>query len=230
MSSENPIKIGRRGFSLFVNEYKGEPKIHIRKIYQDSVSGERFPTKCWITLSLQEWSELFSSTNAVEDELRRLAQWAGEENRRANADVPKQTVPRAREAGSFGRARKSLFHPYKRKDNNDECTFSKCTPLNDATENYQTESNPSTFTHDQTLERQNYNPYVTPALQDLTSDKSSMHYLMARFLALSINDVTLYIFFLSFDIWTFVRDTIMRTSNLMIPYDNFVICIILFIS
>jgi len=48
------FKLGERGYHVFANEYQGEPKIHIRKIYQEPVEGKSIITKYGITLSLDE--------------------------------------------------------------------------------------------------------------------------------------------------------------------------------
>ena len=70
MSSENPIILGQRGFQLFVNEFKGEPKIHRRKQFEDPVSG--YPTKFGVTLSLQEWEDIKRSSAIVDGRLKTL--------------------------------------------------------------------------------------------------------------------------------------------------------------
>jgi len=52
------FKLGERGYHLFANEYKGEPKVHIRKIYQDPIDGRSIITRFGITLSIDEWNDL----------------------------------------------------------------------------------------------------------------------------------------------------------------------------
>ena len=78
MSSQKPIVLENRGFRVFANEFKGDLKIHIRKQLEDPVSGKTFPTKCGITLSLEEWEGLQSNAGAVNAELYILAKQATE--------------------------------------------------------------------------------------------------------------------------------------------------------
>ena len=71
MAMQQHLKIGERGFHLFVNEYNGQPKVHIRKIYQDH-NGQSIITRYGVTLSLDEWNELKQSIQAADHQLINL--------------------------------------------------------------------------------------------------------------------------------------------------------------
>lgn len=81
MSTEYPVILGSRGFRLYANEFQGVPKIHIRKQFKDFQTGQVFPTKHGITLSLEEWSELLANQSQISAELGCLAQKASQKQK-----------------------------------------------------------------------------------------------------------------------------------------------------
>lgn len=74
--------LGTRGFQAFVNEFRGEPKIHIRKQFTDPVTGEKFHTKNGITLSLKEWEDLQANIHSINMQLGLLERKAEAMRRR----------------------------------------------------------------------------------------------------------------------------------------------------
>ena len=76
MSAPQQFRLGTRGYHLFVNEYNGEPKIHIRKIYEDPVDGRPIITKYGITLSLNEWDDLKHYFQEADRQLMNLSRQA----------------------------------------------------------------------------------------------------------------------------------------------------------
>lgn len=91
MTQQNPIVLGNRGFCVFVNTFYGEVKIHVRKQFEDPVTGERRPTKYGTTLSVQEWNDLKSAMNEVDNQLSKFCS---------------RNPPRGKNT--------STFHPYSR--------------------------------------------------------------------------------------------------------------------
>ena len=160
MSSSKPVVLGRRGFQAFVNEFRGEPKIHIRKQYSDPVTGQTFPTKCGITLSLEEWNELLSNSNIITEQLHILGRKAEAQNRRNSRDYQYQYS---------ARNESKRYHPYMqrpaetnpRADFRDEMTRDR----------YYAENQRNDCQYSQ---GQSFIPIdiKTPDLQDLTSEET----------------------------------------------------------
>lgn len=97
MSSEHPVVLGSRGFHLFVNEFKGVPKVHIRKQFRDQQTGTVYPTKQGITLSLEEWGQLLENRNEIQGELGRM-QYRYNQAKMANSSQNRyQPYPRVQE-------------------------------------------------------------------------------------------------------------------------------------
>ena len=88
------VKLGERGFHLFANEYNGEPKIHIRKLYQDPVDGKIVFTKFGVTLNVNEWNCLKEGINAAEIQLIQLSQHAS----KRKAQAPSRSRPKSQRA------------------------------------------------------------------------------------------------------------------------------------
>jgi len=76
MSMQQQFKLGERGYHLFANEYNGEPKVHIRKIYQDPSDGRSIITRYGITLSVDEWNDLKRYVLATDHQLVNLSRQA----------------------------------------------------------------------------------------------------------------------------------------------------------
>jgi len=76
MSMQQQFKLGERGYHLFANEYNGEPKVHIRKIYQDPCDGRSIITRYGITLSVDEWNDLKQYVPATDHQLVNLSRQA----------------------------------------------------------------------------------------------------------------------------------------------------------
>ena len=68
--------MGERGYHLFVNEYNGEPKVHIRKIYMNPNDGMPIITKYGITLSGDEWNALKQYIRPTNHQLMNLSRQA----------------------------------------------------------------------------------------------------------------------------------------------------------
>ena len=81
MSSEYSVILGSRGFRLYADEFRGEPKIHIRKQFQDQQTGRVFPVEQEITLSLQEWEKLLVNEGQIRAELERLSHLASQKKK-----------------------------------------------------------------------------------------------------------------------------------------------------
>ena len=54
------------GFNVFVKKYKGEPRVYIRRIYEDPLKGRSVSVK---SLSPEEWIELKNATKTIDEEL-----------------------------------------------------------------------------------------------------------------------------------------------------------------
>ena len=91
------VKLGERGFHLFANEYNGEPKIHIRKLYEDPVDGKITFTKFGVTLNTNEWNNLKDGINTIDIQLMQLSQ---------------QTSKRKAQKSSRARAKPYAYQPY----------------------------------------------------------------------------------------------------------------------
>lgn len=96
MSSEYFVVLGSRGFRLFADEFRGEPKIHIRKQFKDQQTGRVFPIEQEILLSLQEWEQLLVNQGQIRAELDRLSHLASQKKKenRHNTVVTKNEQKR----------------------------------------------------------------------------------------------------------------------------------------
>ena len=104
MSQEMPVKLGQRGFHLFVNEFRGEPKVHIRKIYEEPVEGKAIVTKYGVTLTLDEWDDLKKYFHEADRQLlnqskerntRRAPTASGQVKMKQHRQTPYQRLPPA---------------------------------------------------------------------------------------------------------------------------------------
>ena len=66
MSAMKPVTCENYGFNVFVKKYKGEPRVYIRRIYEDPLKGRSVSVK---SLSPDEWTELKNATKTIDEEL-----------------------------------------------------------------------------------------------------------------------------------------------------------------
>jgi len=72
MSTQQRVKLGKRGYHLFVSVYNEEPKIQIRKIFQDKASGRSIITKYGTSLSVEEWNDIKQNFQTIDQQLENL--------------------------------------------------------------------------------------------------------------------------------------------------------------
>ena len=89
------ISLGERGFHLFVNEFMGEPKIYIRKIFEDPADGSSIFTKYGVALSIEEWNNLKESIQTADNQLMNMAQQAQAKRKASKPSQVKTKTTRA---------------------------------------------------------------------------------------------------------------------------------------
>ena len=68
-------KIGTRGFCVFVNEFKGEPKVHIRKVIEnEEEEGDVIFTKWGVALEIKEFEELKQLLPTINAAVKKIEQ------------------------------------------------------------------------------------------------------------------------------------------------------------
>lgn len=101
MASGKAIKLGDRGYVIFVKEFRSEKKIYIRKRKQDLSSGKTVITNSGMSLTLDEWTSLKSAIKAVDMELESVSSTSKDQTHFANQSQNTNVHQKPPCSGSF---------------------------------------------------------------------------------------------------------------------------------